>query len=88
MLAGESLAARVLASLAAVAAEAGDLPLAARAFGALDALGPPQPGPGRASAPAAVPPGLAAALYAPGCATYLEEGRVGGISLIITLYPR
>jgi hypothetical protein len=56
MLAGESLAARVLASLAAVAAEAGDLPLAARAFGALDALGPPQSGPGRASAPAAVPP--------------------------------
>jgi predicted ATPase/DNA-binding CsgD family transcriptional regulator len=85
---GESLAARVLASLATAAAQAGDLPLAARAFGALDALGLPQSEPGRTSAQAAVPPDLATALYAPACATYLEEGRVGGIRLIITLYPR
>lgn len=36
----------------------------------------------------AVPSDLAAALQAPAYATYAEEGRVGGISLIVTLYPR
>jgi predicted ATPase/DNA-binding CsgD family transcriptional regulator len=85
---GPSLGARVLASLTTAAAAAGDLPLAARAFGALDALGLPQCEPGRAGAQTAVAPDLAATLYAPACTTYLEEGRVGGISLIITLYPR
>ena len=39
---GGSLCARVLASLTLAAAAAGDLPLAARAFGALDALDQPQ----------------------------------------------
>jgi len=62
--------------------------LAARALGALDALGQPQAEHGHADAQTAVPPDLATALYAPACATYLEEGRAGGISLIITLYPR
>jgi hypothetical protein len=81
---GASLSARVLASLTTAAAAAGDLPLAARALGALDALGLPQSEPDRAGAQTAVPPDLAATLYAP----YLEEGRAGGISLIITLYPR
>ena len=85
---GEPLTAQVLASLITAAAEAGDLPLAARAFGALDGLGPPQSEPGRAGAQAAVPPDLAAVLRAPACSTYLEEGRAGGISLITTLYPR
>jgi hypothetical protein len=85
---GASLGARVLASLTTAAAAAGDLPLAARAFGALDALGLPQSEPGRAAGQTAVPPDLATTLCAPACATYLEEGRAGGISLIITLYPR
>ena len=85
---GASLGARVLASLTTAAAAAGDLPLAARAFGALDALGLPQSESGRAGAQTTVPPDLVTALYSPGCATYLEEGRAGGISLIVTLYPR
>ena len=78
MLAGGGLLrARVLASLVTAAVAAGDLPLAARAFGALDALGQAQ----------AVPADLASALQAPACNSYVEEGRVGGISLITTLYP-
>lgn len=81
MLAGSGLLrARVLASLVTAAAAAGDLPLAARALGALDALGQPQAAP-------AVPADLANALRAPACNSYVEEGRVGGISLITTLYP-
>jgi hypothetical protein len=83
---GGPLCARVLASLTAAAAEAGDLPLAARAFGALDALDQP-PGPsGPAQAGPAVPADLADVLRAPVCALYLAEGRAGGISLIIALY--
>jgi predicted ATPase/DNA-binding CsgD family transcriptional regulator len=78
---GGSLCAQVLASLATAATAAGDLPLAARAFGALDALG-------TAEARPAVPARLATALQAPACATYVEEGRAGGIGLITTLYPR
>jgi predicted ATPase/DNA-binding CsgD family transcriptional regulator len=85
---GASLGAQILAGLTTAAAAAGDLPLAARALGALDALGLPQSEPGHAGAQAAVPPDLVTALYAPGCATYLEEGQAGGISLIVTLYPR
>ncbi len=85
---GASLGAQILASLTTAAAAAGDLPLAARALGALDALDLPQSEPGHAGARAAAPPDLVTALYAPGCATYLEEGRAGGISLIVTLYPR
>ena len=80
MLAGGGLLrARVLASLITAAAAAGDLPLAARALGVLDALG-------RLQAPA-VPADLAKDLQAPAFNSYVEEGRVGGINLIIALYP-
>ena len=85
---GGSLCARVLADLTTAAAQAGDLPLAARALGALDALGQPQAQAGTADAQPAVPADLISALQAPACAAYIEEGRAGGISLIITLYPR
>jgi len=83
---GASLQARVLASLAATAAAAGDLPLAARALGALDALDQALAGTGQTRP--AVPADLAGALPAPAYATYTEEGRAGGVSLIVTLYPR
>jgi predicted ATPase/DNA-binding CsgD family transcriptional regulator len=80
MLAGGGLLrARVLVSLITAAAAAGDLPLAARALGVLDALG-------RLQAPA-VPADLAKDLQAPAFNSYVEEGRVGGINLIIALYP-
>jgi hypothetical protein len=85
---GGSLCARVLASLAAAAAAAGDLPLAARALGALDALDQPQASADTEDAPPAVSADLADTLQAPAYATYAEEGRIGGISLIVTLYPR
>ena len=41
-----------------------------------------------ADARPAVPADLFSALQAPACAAYVEEGRAGGTSLIITLYPR
>ena len=85
---GGSLCARVLVGLTTAAAEAGDLPLAARALGTRDALGQPPDGDGNAGARPAVPADLVSALQAPACAAYVEEGRAGGISLIITLYPR
>jgi hypothetical protein len=86
MLASESLCAQVLASLTTTAAAAGDLPLAARALGALDALGQPQAQADPAAAQLTIPADLASALRAPACSTYVAEGRAGGISLIITLY--
>ena len=55
------------------------LPLAARALGVLDALGRLQP--------PAVPADLAKDLRAPAFNSYVEEGRVGGVNLIIALYP-
>jgi tetratricopeptide (TPR) repeat protein len=86
MLAGGGLLrARVLASLVVAAAAAGDLPLAARALGALGALDAPD-APGRPQA-LAVPADLASTLQAPAFNSYVDEGRVGGISLITTLYP-
>ena len=85
---GGALCSRVLASLTTAAAQAGDLPLAARALGALDALGQPQAQGGTGDARPAVPADLISALQAPACAAYIGEGRAGGISLIITLYPR
>jgi hypothetical protein len=85
---GGSLCARVLAILTTAAAAAGDLPLAARAFGALEALGPPQAQADTGDARPAVPADLFSALQAPACGAYVEEGRAGGTSLIITLYPR
>jgi predicted ATPase/DNA-binding CsgD family transcriptional regulator len=83
---GASLQARVLASLVTTAAASDDMPLAARALGALDALDQALVGSGQGRP--AVPPDLADALQAPAYATYAEEGQAGGISLIVTLYPR
>ena len=85
---GGSLCTRVLASLATAAAAAGDLPLAARALGALDAPGQPQAPADTGDAQPAVPADLAGALQTAAYTTYVEEGRAGGISLIVTLYPR
>ncbi|HET7018605.1 MAG TPA: LuxR C-terminal-related transcriptional regulator [Streptosporangiaceae bacterium] len=88
MLAGsESLRAQVLATLITTAAEAGDLPLAARAYGALDALHPPAQASPAGTRPA-VPADLVSSLQTTACAAYAEEGRAGGIRLITTLYPR
>jgi hydrogenase maturation factor HypE len=58
-----------------VAAVAGDLVLAARCLGALTALG--QPAEAEADQ----------ALQDPAYATFVSEGRAGGIDLITTLYP-
>lgn len=87
---GETLCQQILAALTAAAAAAGDLPLAARAFGALDALGQPH---GPADTASALPKlaltqELLTAVNEPGYATNVEEGRTGGMSLIISLYPR
>jgi DNA-binding CsgD family transcriptional regulator len=71
MLAGGGLLrARVLVSLITAAATAGDLPLAARALGVLDALG-------RLQAPA-VPADLAKDLQAPAFNSYVEEAGSAG----------
>jgi hypothetical protein len=65
------LQAQILARLMAAGAAVGDLVLAARCRGALAALGQPAP---------ADPVG-------PAYATFVSEGRAGGIDLISTLYP-
>ncbi len=83
---GSSLCERVLASLIAVAAEARDLPLAARSLGALDALGHPQVQDGLGGGRPGLAADLVSTLHAPACAAYVDEGRVGGIGLITTLY--
>ncbi len=89
MLAGSgALCRHVLAGLVTAAAEAGNLPLAARALGALDALGQPQAQAGTGDDSPSVPAGLASALQDAACAVYVQEGRAGGISLIISLYSR
>jgi tetratricopeptide (TPR) repeat protein len=88
MLAGGGLLrTRVLAGLAVTAAASGDLALAARALGVLDALGHAPSPAGTPGGAAAVPADLAGTLRAPAYRTYLEEGQAGGISLILTLYP-
>jgi predicted ATPase/DNA-binding CsgD family transcriptional regulator len=69
------LHAQILARLMTVAALAGDLVLAARCLGALTALG--QPAEAEADQ----------ALQDPAYATFVSEGRAGGIDLITTLYP-
>ena len=78
MLAGGGLLrAQVLASLAAAAAAAGDLTLAARALGALDALGQPRaPASTAGDAPAAVPAGPGRCL-AGARLPHLRGGRPG-----------
>jgi predicted ATPase/DNA-binding CsgD family transcriptional regulator len=83
---GPSLCERVLASLITAAAEAGDLPLAARALGALDTLGQPEPPAGLSTAGPATPADLLGILQAAGCTAYVDEGRAGGVALIATLY--
>ncbi|HLK72603.1 MAG TPA: LuxR C-terminal-related transcriptional regulator [Streptosporangiaceae bacterium] len=65
------LQAQILARLMTAGAAVGDLVLAARCRGALAALGQPAP---------ADPAG-------PAYATFVSEGRAGGIDLISTLYP-
>ena len=83
-----SLGVQVLANLTTAAAEAGDLPLAARAYGALDALCPPPGQAESANGRPGIPAELVRSLQAASGAAYAEEGRVGGIRLITTLYPR
>jgi len=71
----------VAAALVKAAAEAGDLTLAARVFGALAAApGIDTPLPGHEQ--------LAAELAAPPFASFVSEGRAGGFNLIARLYPR
>lgn len=86
---GPAMHARVLAGLLSAAASAGDLVLAARCLGVLEAPGgPARPGyPDPGSGPAADPE-LERTLRGPGYATFVSEGRTGGIDLITTLYPR
>jgi predicted ATPase/DNA-binding CsgD family transcriptional regulator len=74
---GSSLCERVLARLITAAAQAGDLPLAARSLGALEAFG---------DARAALTADLVSTLRAPACAAYVDEGTAGGAGLITTLY--
>ncbi len=63
---------RILADLAETAAAGGDLVLAARSLGALEALA--------GTAAPQVPPG-------PAYAGYVSEGRAGGVDVLLTLYP-
>jgi hypothetical protein len=81
--------ARILTDLITAAASTGDLALAARCAGALEAVGTqvPHVAADRASTlPASSV--LKATLRGPTYATFIEEGRAGGIDLLTTLYPR
>jgi hypothetical protein len=65
--------------------------LAARCLGALQAItgpAPDGPGPGLPAPGTALDPGLRQALSQPAYATFVSEGRDGGIDLITALYPR
>jgi predicted ATPase/DNA-binding CsgD family transcriptional regulator len=85
---GPAMRARVLNALITAGAATGDLVLAARCLGALDALGQPA-APGSADpAPSALEPALRRRLREPAYTTYVNEGSAGGIGLITTLYPR
>jgi hypothetical protein len=86
LLVGNSLCERVLVRLTTAAIEAGDLPLAARSYGVLDALGQPPDQAGLADARAALTADLVRTLENPACAAYVDEGRAGGMGLITTLY--
>jgi predicted ATPase/DNA-binding CsgD family transcriptional regulator len=79
-----SLQSRVLSVLAVTADAAGDVPLAARALGALDSL----PAERSRSGPRvpAIPPDLRRRLLEPPAQIYAEEGRAGGPSLLLAMY--
>lgn len=85
---GPAMHERVLAGLVPAAAAAGDMVLAARCAGALEALGHPQHEISDPAIPPPTDPALTAALRKPAYATFIGEGRAGGIDLITTLYPR
>jgi hypothetical protein len=84
---GPVMTERVLTGLISAAASAGDMVLAARCAGALEALGEER----EISGPAVMSPAepaLTAELRRPAYATFIGEGRAGGIDLITALYPR
>jgi predicted ATPase/DNA-binding CsgD family transcriptional regulator len=84
-----TLGERLLRALPAAASAAGHLPLAARALGACEALGQPaQPAIAVHHQPPGMPDDVVQALRAPAYATFVSEGRAGGITLLTTLYPR
>jgi predicted ATPase/DNA-binding CsgD family transcriptional regulator len=84
---GPGMRARVLGDLTAAAFSSGNLILAARCAGALEALNLRAPGTA-ADPSAALPadPALHATVRGPAYASFVEEGRVGGIDLLTRLY--
>jgi predicted ATPase/DNA-binding CsgD family transcriptional regulator len=85
---GPVMSERVLTRLVSAAAAAGDIVLAARCAGAREALGETER---EVSGPAGISPAepaLTAELRRPAYATFIGEGRMGGIDLITALYPR
>jgi hypothetical protein len=86
---GPGMRARVLGDLTMAAFSSGNLILTARCAGALEALS--LRAPGQAADPsAALPadPALNATLRDPAYASFIEEGRAGGIDLLTRLYYR
>lgn len=86
---GPAMHARILAALIAAAAATDDLVLAARCLGVLDALDAPGKAATRETPDPAPPPpspALKQTLQGPAYATFVSEGRAGGIELITTLY--
>jgi predicted ATPase/DNA-binding CsgD family transcriptional regulator len=81
---GAPLHAQILTALASAAAAAGDLVLAARCRGALAAIAGQVPG---GQLPE-LDPALQRTLSQPAYATFVNEGRDGGVGLIVALYPR
>jgi predicted ATPase/DNA-binding CsgD family transcriptional regulator len=80
---------QILADLIAAAVSAGDLVLATRCAGALEALSARAPREA-AEPPLALPvdPVLTGTWRDPAYATFFSEGRAGGIGLLMALYPR